>query len=255
MFFTTVGLAADARMLARGGPRLLIFLGISVVLIAVQNAIGLTAARLMDMHPVVGLLGGSITLVGGHGTGAAYAGRLGETMNLQGIMELTMACATAGLVIGRQRPDTASGVIFVTLEDETGVQNVIVWRELFERQRRELLGSRLMAVYGTVEREGFDAAREEEPPASSQRPRAAMLDDGLASEPLLDEDREVPLKTPPPESGPQEAPIPTGLGAPHIPDVDRLEADLSAAPATDRDTFESLEPPFGSMPAGRKKRV
>jgi ESS family glutamate:Na+ symporter len=99
-FFTTVGLAADARMLAKGGPRLLIFLGISVVLIAVQNAIGVTAARLMDMHPVVGLLGGSITLVGGHGTGAAYAGRLGETMNLQGIMELTMACATAGLVIG-----------------------------------------------------------------------------------------------------------------------------------------------------------
>jgi ESS family glutamate:Na+ symporter len=73
-FFTTVGLAADARMLAKGGPRLLIFLGISVVLIAVQNAIGVTAARLMDMHPVVGLLGGSITLVGGHGTGAAYAG-------------------------------------------------------------------------------------------------------------------------------------------------------------------------------------
>jgi error-prone DNA polymerase len=61
---------------------------------------------------------------------------------------------TAGLVIGRQRPDTASGVIFVTLEDETGVLNVIVRREISDRQRRELLGSRLMAVYGNVEREG-----------------------------------------------------------------------------------------------------
>jgi error-prone DNA polymerase len=61
---------------------------------------------------------------------------------------------TAGIVIGRQRPDTASGVIFVTLEDETGCTNVIVWRDLSDRQRRELLGSRLMAVYGTVEREG-----------------------------------------------------------------------------------------------------
>ena len=60
----------------------------------------------------------------------------------------------AGLVIGRQRPDTASGVIFVTLEDETGAINVIVWRDLSDRQRRELLGSRLMGVYGTVEREG-----------------------------------------------------------------------------------------------------
>ena len=60
----------------------------------------------------------------------------------------------AGIVIGRQRPDTTSGVVFVTLEDETGCVNVIVWRDLGERQRRELLGARLMAVYGSVEREG-----------------------------------------------------------------------------------------------------
>ena len=60
----------------------------------------------------------------------------------------------AGIVIGRQRPDTASGVVFVTLEDETGCVNVIVWRDLGERQRRELLGAQLMAVYGSVERVG-----------------------------------------------------------------------------------------------------
>ena len=53
---------------------------------------------------------------------------------------------TAGIVIGRQRPDTASGVVFVTLEDETGTTNVIVWRSLGERQRRELLGARLLGV-------------------------------------------------------------------------------------------------------------
>ncbi len=61
---------------------------------------------------------------------------------------------TAGIVIGRQKPDTASGVIFVTIEDETGATNVIVWRDLSDRQRRELLGARLLAVYGKVEREG-----------------------------------------------------------------------------------------------------
>jgi error-prone DNA polymerase len=60
---------------------------------------------------------------------------------------------TAGIVIGRQRPDTRSGVVFVTLEDETGQTNVIVWRDLGDRQRRELLASRLLAVYGKVERE------------------------------------------------------------------------------------------------------
>ena len=60
----------------------------------------------------------------------------------------------AGLVTCRQRPDTASGVIFVTLEDETGCANVIVWRDLVERQRRELLGARLLGVQGVIEREG-----------------------------------------------------------------------------------------------------
>jgi len=59
-----------------------------------------------------------------------------------------------GLVTGRQRPGTASGVTFVTLEDETGMINVIVWRDLAERQRKELLRSSLMTVYGTLEREG-----------------------------------------------------------------------------------------------------
>ncbi len=60
----------------------------------------------------------------------------------------------AGLVINRQRPGTASGVTFLTLEDETGHVNVVVWRDLAERQRRELLGARLLAVYGTLERQG-----------------------------------------------------------------------------------------------------
>jgi error-prone DNA polymerase len=61
---------------------------------------------------------------------------------------------TAGIVTCRQRPATASGVIFVTLEDETGYVNLIVWNDLAERQRRELLGSRLLAVAGEVQREG-----------------------------------------------------------------------------------------------------
>ena len=60
----------------------------------------------------------------------------------------------AGLVTCRQRPDTASGVIFVTLEDETGCSNVVVWSALAERQRAELLGARLLGVRGTIERDG-----------------------------------------------------------------------------------------------------
>jgi error-prone DNA polymerase len=61
---------------------------------------------------------------------------------------------TAGLVTCRQRPDTASGVVFVTLEDETGNVNVVVWRNLGERQKAELLGARLLGVQGVIERDG-----------------------------------------------------------------------------------------------------
>ena len=100
MFFTTVGLSADARMLVMGGPKLVVFLVISAIFIIVQNLVGIAAAVAMDLHPAVGLLGGSVTLTGGHGTGAAYGARFGDTMNLVGAMELTMACATAGLVLG-----------------------------------------------------------------------------------------------------------------------------------------------------------
>ena len=64
---------------------------------------------------------------------------------------LARAC---GIVTVRQQPGTASGVVFVTLEDETGTVNVIVWPALKERQRRELVHSRLLAVYGVWQREG-----------------------------------------------------------------------------------------------------
>lgn len=59
-----------------------------------------------------------------------------------------------GLVTMRQRPHTAKGTLFVTLEDETGNINVIVWPALFDKQRKDIQNARLMAVYGTWQREG-----------------------------------------------------------------------------------------------------
>ena len=61
--------------------------------------------------------------------------------------------AVAGLVILRQRPGTAGGVVFVTLEDETGVINVIIWRTIFERFRRAVIAGRLLRVTGRVDRQ------------------------------------------------------------------------------------------------------
>lgn len=99
-FFTTVGLVASFKLLARGGPRVLLFLAVATVFLIIQDGVGVAMAIGFDLHPLVGLLSGSITLSGGHGTGAAYAGRFAEVQNIQGVMELAMACATFGLVIG-----------------------------------------------------------------------------------------------------------------------------------------------------------
>ena len=60
----------------------------------------------------------------------------------------------AGLVLVRQRPGTANGVIFVTLEDEFGVSNIIVWRKVYERYRRAVISGRLLRVTGRLQREG-----------------------------------------------------------------------------------------------------
>ena len=64
-------------------------------------------------------------------------------------------CTVCGLVITRQRPGTASGVIFLTLEDETGVSNVIVWPKMYERFRAVVMGGRLLKVSGQLQREGI----------------------------------------------------------------------------------------------------
>ena len=99
-FFATLGLGADLRSLARGGRKLVLLIVLIVAIMVMQGAIGLAMARLLDLHPLVGLIGGSISLVGGHGTAAAYAANFSETRNLHGALELGMAAATAGLILG-----------------------------------------------------------------------------------------------------------------------------------------------------------
>jgi hypothetical protein len=99
-FFTSVGLAADARALAKGGKTLLLFFAVVALGLVMQNTVGTSLALLFDLNPVNGLLAGSITLSGGHGTGAAWAGKFLEQRNVQGAVELAVASATFGLVAG-----------------------------------------------------------------------------------------------------------------------------------------------------------
>ncbi len=99
-FFTTVGLGASLKLLIKGGPKVLLFLGVATVYLIIQNGTAIGAALLADLHPLQGLLSGSITLSGGHGTGATYAEVFSDINNIQGAMELAMASATFGLVLG-----------------------------------------------------------------------------------------------------------------------------------------------------------
>jgi ESS family glutamate:Na+ symporter len=100
MFFAGIGMSADLRMLRQGGKALVVFLIVLFPYILVQDVVGVAFAYLLDLHPIFGLVAGSITLVGGHGTGAAYAERFAEVHNLEAVMELTMTVATIGLIIG-----------------------------------------------------------------------------------------------------------------------------------------------------------
>jgi DNA polymerase III alpha subunit len=61
----------------------------------------------------------------------------------------------AGLVLVRQRPGTAKGVIFLTLEDETGISNIVVWENTYEKYRRAVIAGRLLRVTGKLQREGM----------------------------------------------------------------------------------------------------
>ncbi|MBL1407695.1 sodium/glutamate symporter [Sphingobacterium faecale] len=100
IFFSSIGLSADFAKLKKGGKPLLIFIGVTGTFIFFQNIFGISIAKLVGLDPSYGLIAGSITLTGGHGTGAAWAENLTDTFKIEGAMELAMACATYGLVMG-----------------------------------------------------------------------------------------------------------------------------------------------------------
>lgn len=99
-FFSSVGLSADFSRLKQGGMPLVIFLAVVGIFIIIQNGVGVGLATALGLDPLVGLVTGSITLTGGHGTGAAWAKIFSEQYGITGIMEMAMASATFGLVAG-----------------------------------------------------------------------------------------------------------------------------------------------------------
>jgi ESS family glutamate:Na+ symporter len=100
IFFATIGLNADLAGLKAGGRALIVFLGVVVGLLVMQDALGICLAWALGQERVLGLLGASITLSGGHGTGAAWAKVFSERHGLAAATEIAIACATFGLILG-----------------------------------------------------------------------------------------------------------------------------------------------------------
>ncbi len=100
IFFSTVGLAANYTQLIKGGAKVLIFLAVTSLCIVIQNATGVGLAKMFGLDPLMGLIAGSITLSGGHGTGAAWSTTFENVYGLKNVMEIAMASATFGLIIG-----------------------------------------------------------------------------------------------------------------------------------------------------------
>ncbi|MCZ4371975.1 sodium/glutamate symporter [Vibrio diazotrophicus] len=100
MFFATVGLAANYTQLMKGGAKVFIFLAIASVYIIIQNAVGVSLATALGLEPLMGLIAGSITLSGGHGTGAAWSQTFQDVYGMNNVLEIAMASATFGLIIG-----------------------------------------------------------------------------------------------------------------------------------------------------------
>jgi len=100
VFFSSIGLSANFAKLREGGSALFLFLGVIAVFIIMQNIVGVSLASVLGLDPLIGLVAGSITLVGGHGTAGAWGSVLENQYGLTGATTLGIACATFGLIIG-----------------------------------------------------------------------------------------------------------------------------------------------------------
>lgn len=99
-FFTTIGLGASLALLRVGGPQVVLFWLLASVLAVLQNLVGLALAGTFGVSPLLGLIAGSMTMTGGHGTGAAFGKLVEEEYGFAGALTAAMAAATFGLVSG-----------------------------------------------------------------------------------------------------------------------------------------------------------
>lgn len=98
-FFTSIGFTASFKLLKQGGIKVITFLGLAILLVVLQNIVGVSLASVFNLDPLLGLCTGSIPMVGGHGTAGSF-GPMIENMGITGATTVSFASATFGLIMG-----------------------------------------------------------------------------------------------------------------------------------------------------------
>jgi len=126
-FFTTIGLNSNIMDLIKGGKPLIILLSATILYMIIQNAVGITVATLFGQDPLVGMLGGTVSLIGGHGTSIAWAPTFAEQYGIHNAMEIGIACATFGLILASLMGGPIAGFLinkYKLKADESGALDV-----------------------------------------------------------------------------------------------------------------------------------
>jgi len=146
-FFATIGLSADFASLKKGGRVVTVFLLVVTGLLLVQNAMGIGLATALGLDPLMGLLAGSISLSGGHGTSAAWGATFTEKFGLASASELAMASATFGLVLGGLIGGPVAKLLIKRVKTQGTEEEIAHLPKGFEQPNKE----RLITSFSVIE--------------------------------------------------------------------------------------------------------
>ncbi len=137
-FFTTIGINSSLRDLFKGGKPLVILLVITIFFMIMQNIVGISVASMFGLEPVFGLLSGSISLIGGHGTAIAWAPKVGEQFGLESAMEIGIASATFGLILASLMGGPIAKFLIKRHNLKSSDSSSLIKREVKESQTQQL---------------------------------------------------------------------------------------------------------------------
>jgi len=164
-FFTTIGINASFKDLLAGGKPLVVLLVVTIAYMIVQNLTGISVAALFDLPVAAGLLGGTVSLVGGHGTAIAWAPRIAADFGVSNAMEIGLACATFGLILASLMGGPIARFLITRhnlAPDETEAEDVGLSAE--ERETGvasmdfldAILAIHICVIFGLILNEGLD---------------------------------------------------------------------------------------------------